>query len=297
MRKYLVLILVLLALSVVACRCESVEEGNSAVLTSNGKIEGVGEPGFQFNMSPMSGMAVVSHEAITVEWVSEADGLVTKDKQPISVVFAVTVRRSMKAEDVEAIYREYRSIAESNGALKNEVLSRIPGAVRSVTPLYNLDQMLGSGDGNASETNARMEVTNEVFKMLEPELAEIYVELLDARLVTIDPDDEYMALLKQKAQADVAAEVAQRQTAQKEAELAREQAQTAIDIEQARRERQVKEEQATVYETSPQTLQLEMARIWASAISAGDVFFIPLDASGMNFFVNPGEGVVPVPVQ
>lgn len=77
--KYAVLfVIVMVALSTMACISSSVKSHESGVIYENGKIKEIVGPGFQFSLNPMKTMDLVNHEALTFDWYDPS--LVTQDK-------------------------------------------------------------------------------------------------------------------------------------------------------------------------------------------------------------------------
>jgi regulator of protease activity HflC (stomatin/prohibitin superfamily) len=293
-KKQLVLIMLVVALVTFACgRCGTINSDEMGILTESGKITDIVTAGYYFSLDPRAGMTQVNTSAITVEW-TDPDELVTYDKQPINLQVAVTVSRTRDRETLEDSYADYNKIMKNDDALVLEVGTRLAPIAKSITVQYTLDEMLGIVDNDEdSSDSGRGELTLAIFKALEPELLEIGIVLRDVRVVNINVDDQYLALLKEKAQATVKKEVAQRQTELKREELKQEQAQTEIDKEKARRARLVQEEQANVYESSPEMLELELARIYGAALQNGTIYFIPAGSDITYLFGADGQ-VVPV---
>ena len=153
---------------------------------------------------------------------------------------------------------------------------------------YTLDEMLGIGGGIG-----RAEVTQALFDLLEKELAEFGIILLDVGINNIAPDPEYLALLKQKANATVAVEVAAQETLKLVEQLNSAKAETDIHLEQARRQNLINEELAKTYTLSPEFFALEKLRALAGIFGPRDkIVFLP-EGADITLFMG-GEGLVPV---
>jgi regulator of protease activity HflC (stomatin/prohibitin superfamily) len=230
--------------------------------------------------------------AKTLEW-SDPD-LVTKDKQPIGLQVGVTFARMRDRESVESMWNLYRGEAQNDELLKQQVLNRIPRIAKAVTAEYTLDQMLGVSEEAGF---GREVVTQDLFELLETELKEVYVSLLDVGINNIAPSEDFLKLLEEKANAQVAVEVARSQTAKLNEQLRQEQAQTEIDIEKARRQNLVNEELAKVYEGSAAYYELEKLRLLKDIVGDNDKFWFVPEGSSLTLFLTTEAGQNIVPVQ
>lgn len=231
----------------------------------------------------------VSNKLLT--W--EDPSLVTDDKQPIGLVLDVTYKRDRDC--AEEMFRDYRAEAVDDATLERSVRSRIPRVAKEVTTQYSLDQMLGTEEGN--EEVSRTVVQNQLYNLLEAELKELCVSLSDVGINDIGASEEYLALLEEKANAEVGVEVAQVETRRLREQLNQEEAQTEIEIERARRDNLVNEELAKVYEGSPQYYNLRRLELLADVIGDNDkVYFVPSDIPLELFLSGLSSGDnVPIP--
>jgi len=233
----------------------------------------------------------INISALTVQW-SDPD-LVTKDKQPVGLNLQVTFSRDKTEENIKKMWEEYNQETISDEALMNQVLGRIPRVVKAVTTQFTIDEMLGiDEEGAVNEELGRYVVQDKIYEYLEMELSEIYCILKDVGINNIAPDQEYLNKLKAKALAQVSVEVAIEDRKLAEEQVKTEEANTAVELEKARRARLVAQENAKVYETNPGWLQLQ---IWEAAkeVFAGDnVWFIDPNADLTLLF--SGENVVPL---
>ncbi len=299
MRKpkvYLSAVIALLAAASLLSGCywntqvEAYEVG--LVMPDGVKVEAVVGAGRYTHMGFYAELRQVDVSAKTAEW--EDPDLVTADKQPIGLKIAVTYARMRDAENSKAMYELYHNEAMSDEALARQVLTRIPGVAKAVTVRYTLDEMLGIEASGEITTIGREKITSDLFDLLSKELNEVYVALLDIRVSNIAPDPEYLERLKEKARADVEKEVARQRTKQLEEQLKQEEAQTAIELEKARRQNKVNEELAKVYEINPQFYELERLKIIKETIGPNDkLIFIPQGAD-LTLLFSGKEDIVPV---
>lgn len=287
----LVLFAVLMAFSTSGCyfwnQVESYEKG--VVLDNGVTVSRIVDSGRYTDWGFYSDLKVIDVSAITTEWTDPS--LVTKDKQPISLVLQLTYSRSRDSADIEKMFTEYQTEALNNDALVVLVHSRVPSVAKAITTQYTLDQMLGIAEGDNTVT--RQAVETQLQDLLSTELEEIGVTLLNASLADIGVDQAYLDALSQKAQAQIAVELAQAKTAQLEEQLKQEQAQTQVDLEIARRQNEVNETLAQAFEDSPKFFELERLKVLAGLLDQNDlVIYVP---EGSDIATVLGTtGVVPV---
>jgi regulator of protease activity HflC (stomatin/prohibitin superfamily) len=249
------------------------------------KVVGAGRYGP--DMGFYAEMPVIDCGIKSLEWTPEQDELVTKDKQPIGITISVSYARDCEAEKLVKMYSEYRPEATAQLVLK-----RLPRVAKESTPEFTLDQALGIAEG---ESSGRGVITRFVGELLTAELAEFYVMLVDVGINNIDPSDSYLALLQQKADAQVAVEVAVEQTKLAQQELLREEKQTLVEVELARRDNLINEELAQVFESSPEYMELERLRLLADVIGPTDkLYFVPEGTDITLFLGTSGSDAVPV---
>lgn len=217
-------------------------------------------------------LVVISVSSITTEWSDPS--LVTKDKQPVSLVLNLTFKRSALDTDVEMMWTEYREEALHDEALITLVHSRVPSAAKSITTLYTLDQMLGIAEGE--EVINRQVVETKLKEILSAELAEVGVILLNAAIGDIGVDQAYLDALSKKAQAQIESEIAKARTLQLAEQLLQEQAQTQIALEIANRQNEVNELLAQAFADNPEFFELEKLKLLANLLDENDlVIYVP----------------------
>jgi len=275
MKKWsMLVVLLLVALMSSGCYWQRQVEANEVGIKMDDgvKITAVVGPGRYTNMGFYADMKVVSINALTQTW-SDPD-LVTRDKQPIGFELSVTFARKSDSESVTKMWTLFNTEAKDDESLRQQVLARIPRVAKAITTKYTLDEMLGvSGDAG------REIVQQDMFDLLEGELKEVNVDLLDVGINNISPDETYLTLLREKANAQVAVEVSKEKTKQLKEQVLQEEAQTNVDIERARRSRLVAEEEAKIYEVNEEWYRLEYINRLGQVIGDNDKLW---------FFVEPG---------
>jgi regulator of protease activity HflC (stomatin/prohibitin superfamily) len=270
-------VLLLISLLAGCYRNQPVESYQMGLVMDDGvSITKVVGPGLHSNGAWRAELYTINVSNITTSW--NDPSLVTKDKQPIGLTMNITFARKRDAESVANLYNRYNSEAINDDALKNLVLSKVPGVAKTISTKYTLDQMLGIAVGE--QAVGRTALAQEVFDLLKSDLDQIYVELAAVEIADISPSEEFMASLNAKAQAQINMEVANQETKLLTEQLAQEKAKTEIELERARRENAVNQEMAKAYEESPELFQLRMLELTAGMLNQGDVvIYVPEGAN------------------
>lgn len=305
----MVVALVATALLGGGCYCNAnIQESQAGLIMPDGvRVTEVVGPGRYTNLNYWADIAHIDVSAKTVVW--EDPDLVTADKQPIGLQLGITYARKRDAESVTEMWRQYRSEATDDDALELQVRNRTARVAKTITAKYTLDEMLGV---EGQESTGRQVVTLDLYELLKPELAEVKIDLLDVGINNISPSQEYLALLQRKANAKVEAEVAREEAERDKAaaqaavgvaeqnkllldeKVEQEKAQTAIEVEKARRQNLVNEELSKVYEHSPQYYELERLRLLKDVIGNSDkIYFIP-EGSDLTLILGGDSNVVPI---
>ena len=245
-----------------------IEASEMGVRTNRGRIEEVVGPG-QYSGGIWRKIYEADVSAKTTTW--EDPDVWTADKQSVRFSVGITYARKSDPEALSAMWTRYNAEAQYDDALERLVLIKVPRVVKQVTTSMTLDQMLGIAEGGNREMMA-----SEMFVLLQAELDECYIQLLDIGVNDIGVDPTYAAKMNEKATAQINVELSQNQTRLLNEQLVQEQAQTKIELEKATRANKVAEEQAKVYATSPEAMELERLRILISGLKDTDkVYFIP----------------------
>jgi regulator of protease activity HflC (stomatin/prohibitin superfamily) len=277
-------LIVLLVLTLVVSGCfwrTEVQSSQIGIEMDDGvKISDIRQAGRYTNMGWYAVLATIDVSAQTLTWVDP--DLVTADKQPIGLEVGLTYARSRESDCIRTTWEQWRSEATSNEALETQVRNRLPRTAKEVTSAFTIDEMIG-----------RAAITAELDEKLADELSEICVILLDVGINNISPSAEYLALLQDKANAQVAVEVAIEEAKLAEQDLLREQKQTEVELELANRENAVNAALAQTYEESPQYYELERLRLLADVMGDNDkMYFVP-EGTNLTLFL-AGSGSIPV---
>lgn len=290
----------LFVLSLILSACvfnEEVQPNQVGVITDAGAIKTCVGPGLQNDGGFYTDLKTYNIDPLTFN-VANAS-VATADTQIVSVEITVQTRRRSDCDATKLLFSSWSSmlvdqnIIDSVGAVAADA---IKGAVRS----YTLTSLLDDRDGLGLSIKGELE---------EHPLSSV-LEFIAVAVPNVDVDDQYEALLQERnnlreqvnvenqRQSVIEAQYANQifEQDQKrlaaEAQLAAEQAVTAVEVEKARRAGEVIEAQNAIYETNEQAYELERLRRLADVLNDGTVYFVPSDTD-LNIFYNP-DGVVPV---
>lgn len=216
----------------------------------------------------------------------------TKDKQVVRFGVSISYARKSDSDSIQGMWATYNLEAGNDEALEKLVMSRLPRVAKQVTTTYTLDQMLGIDEN--SEKN-RDTLQKDIFNNLEAVLGESYIELIDIGINNIGVDDVYAAKLKEKSTAAIDVELAKERTKQFEEQVRQEEAKTKVDMEIARRNNQVAEEEAKVYAISQEAYELERLRLLKDIMGKSDkVYFVPEGADISLYLAGETNNAPPI---
>lgn len=254
------------------------------------QIKKVLKPGRYTSLRFFAALKKVDCSAKTLEW-SDPD-LLTKDKQPVNFKVAVTYSRKKDENSIRSIWEDYNTEAQSDKALAQLVLNRIPRVAKQITTMFTLDEMLGITDEQGG-TKGREILQQTMFDLLEKELAEFHVELKDFGANDIGPDPSYTAKLTEKAVSKIAVEVANQKTKELNEKVKQEQAQTLVEMEIARRNNMVATEKNKIYQLNPQAYELEKMKILRDTIGNNDKLIFVEKGTDITLLLG-NDGIIPV---
>ncbi|GHU73454.1 hypothetical protein AGMMS49992_12080 [Clostridia bacterium] len=259
-----------------------VQESTVALhMVDGASVEKVLPPGMYTDMGLAATLRAVSTTSIPINWHDES--VLTADEQRVSFTIDLAVKRKSDEASVMRMWREYNNEAREDAALTAFVMARIGPAVKAVTTAMTLDQMLGLGN-----EGGRDNMGEKIAAWLRPKLDECGITLTYLGVTDIDPSPSYLALREQKANAQMEGEVAQQRTGQIQEKLKQEQAQTAINLELARRDNLVAQEKSKVYEND-RAFELERLRLLSGVVGVNSKFyFIPNDADLTLYLTGAG---------
>lgn len=262
---------------------EQVGASEVGIQLKDGAISSVVSAG-RYSGGMWEDLKIIDISAHTNEW--EDSDVWTKDKQSVRFSVSLTYSRARDRNSIQYMWENFNMEARENTALYNLVVSRVPRIVKQVTTTYTLDEMLGIADSVKNRTTLQAELTD----LLTDELANCGITLVDLGINDIGVDEVYASKLKEKATAQIEVELAAEKARQLEEQMRQEEAQTKIDLEIAKRNNLVAEEEAKVYALSPETFELERLRLLKDVIgSSSKIYFVPEGTDLSLYFT--GESV------
>lgn len=216
------------------------------------------------------------------------DDVSTSDKQTVSIDILAEVARRGDDASVRLMWENYNDVARSDDRLTALVQDLMRSPVNKVSTTMTVDEMLGV-DENSEKTRATMEA--DIADLLRPVLEARGISLNTLNVTNVGVDPQYQAKLQEKSTAAIEIELAEQKAKQLEKQLEQEKAQTEIDLEKARRANLVAEEEAKVYEQSPEAYELRRLELMQGMLGESDkVYFVP-EGADITLFLG-GEGIV-----
>jgi hypothetical protein len=247
-------------------------------------VSSVVQPGRYTNGGFYAEMRTVDLTIKTVIW--NDPSLVTSDKQPIGLTLGLSYRRMGDTDSVKTMYNSYRNELFDDNALQTLVFSRVPDVAKGAANRYSIDQLIG-----------RVGVDQLIMDELKVELEKVNVSLVSVQIQDVAVDPGYLEKLSEKAQVILQREMAIEQVQTAEQNLLKEQAQTEIDLEIARRQNLINQELAKTYELNDRYFQLKRLELLQNVFGVNDkIVFVP-EGSDLSVILNDSEeNVVPVTV-
>lgn len=293
MKKRIALALILVLAMVFCCSCyykKEVDTSEVGVEMADGvSISAVVGPGRYTSMKYYADLMVM--DVSTKELTMQIDDVSTSDKQSVSVTIYAEFARKSDEASVRNLWKNYNAAARKDDRLIEMVADLLYSPVNKTSTQYTIDEMLGIAESDKNRSTLESDIAELLAASLEPR--GISLSLLEVKNVAVDP--QYQAKLQEKSTAAIEIELAEQKAKQLEKQLEQEQAQTAIDLEKARRANQVAEEQAKVYEESKEAYELKRLELLKDMLGDSDkVYFIPEGTDITLFLGNQIENPIPV---
>lgn len=290
MKKRIALVLMLVVMSFSLCSCyfnKTVESGEVGVRMNDGvQIDEVVGAGRYTNLGWYANMKTMDTSAKQVKLV--INDVSTSDKQTVSIEILAEVARKSDEESVKTIWVNYNAAAKNDDQLITLVKDLMRSPVNKVSTTMTVDEMLGV-DENSDKTRTTMET--DIAALLRPVLETRGISLNTLNVTNIGVDPLYQAKLQEKSTAAIEIELAEQKAKQLEKQLEQEKAQTEIDLEKARRANLVAEEEAKVFEESPEAYELKRLELMKDMLDESDkIYFIP-EGADITLFLGSEGGV------
>lgn len=309
MKKFsLVLVMLVLAVSLSACfGPKDTQEDQAIVITKSGKIEEIKFGGGRhFSAEPyvegtIIGLGIREATFITDGNVAEGGNgrAWTSDSQPVIVTMTIEYRIIPTDENIKYLWKNKKSMIESDNAKNEAVRTRFLSEVKDVTTEFTLLDIVGvegiEGVTENTNGNGRDVFVDRVIDELAPELKATGLELVSLRLVNIDPaDDEYEALLNEAAKSKAREKAANDSIKVKEAEQRAKAIDNQIAIDAANAQAEIRRIDAQVWEDD-RAYQIELTRLMSQALGDGDLIVFVPEGEDITYILNGATGnVVPI---
>jgi len=282
---------------------ETVGTSFIAVETDSAKPTQCKGPGLHSGDSFFDDLVPIGMGTLTFD--VEDPEVATKDNQLVGVRITVQARRSSECPELMDMLTRWPSLLNDD-SLKTTISSTALEGIKNGVRLYTLDGLLTDRNGMADT----------ILEQLQLDAAEYNTEIINVTVSNIALNAAYVeqlnlnaqytaqieGLRKQQEQIAIQGEtdrIQQEQTALVyEAQLAAEEAKTAVEVEIAEREGKKTAAAQQVYADNPQAFHLKELELLQDVVGEGTVYFVP-DLNTLTLLLTqPGAPpVVPVPAE
>jgi len=276
-----VLILVVVCLGLSTMKFAQVNEGERGIIVTQGRVEGIQEPGIFFRpFAPFTTIEVVNVRRQTR---TISQNVASSDKQLYDIDIQVDYSRLTSPDALRASYGE---IGVRDEQLIEPLDGYINDALKSASTQFTLDQALSDRGGFAARIRQFL-TTSEAGRRSPSE--QLYVQIYDVKVLDIKVGEEYARLLAEKANLEVQIETEQKRREQIEAQqannlfqaeqeaqvaLTRERGMTAAALEAANREAQVRAIEGRYWRENPELFELRKRELMVQMLDNGNIWFI-----------------------
>lgn len=299
--KLIFVLLVLPVLLLSGCYInDDVATDQVGVRLNGGKIVDVVGPGVYTSWGLFADLVEVSRATLTFS-VSDPE-VATSDNQLVGVAITIQAQRQASRQSIENLMTNWSHLRNDENLI-SVVSATAKEGIKNGTRGFTLTRLLDDRNGLADA----------IVNQIEQDANKYGVDVINVTIENIDLDDRYAATLQEKAQytaeidkekrrQDLVAQTAEtdrleqeKRTAVLMAQLEKEKAQTAIDVEIARREGQKTAAANEVYKLNDQAYELQRIRELAKVIGTkATVWFIPQGTDLSLILNNQSQQVLPL---
>ncbi|WP_129677099.1 SPFH domain-containing protein [Candidatus Chloroploca sp. Khr17] len=277
----ILLIVVVVGIGLSTMKFAQINEGERGLIVTQGRVEGVQEPGIFFRpFAPFTNVEVVN---IRRQTRTIAQNVASSDKQLYDIDIQVDYSRIATPEALQSSYGE---IGVDDSQLNAFLDGFINDALKSASTQFTLDQALSDRGGFADRI--RQFLTSKAEGQRSP-VEQLYVRLEAVKVLDIKVGEQYAQLLAEKANLEVQIETEQKRREQIQAQqsnnlfqaeqeatvaLTRERGQTAAALEAASRESQVRAIQGRYWRENPELFELRQRELMVEMMQNGNMWFI-----------------------
>lgn len=275
------LFLVVVGLGLSTMKFAQVNEGERGIIVTQGRVEGVQEPGIFFRpFAPFTTIEIVNVRRQTR---TISQNVASSDKQLYDIDIQVDYSRLTSPDALRASYGE---IGVRDEQLIEPLDGYINDALKSASTQFTLDQALSDRGGFAARIRQFL-TTSEAGRRSPSE--QLYIQIYDVKVLDIKVGEEYARLLAEKANLEVQIETEQKRREQIEAQqannlfqaeqeaqvaLTRERGKTAAALEAANREAQVRAIEGRYWRENPELFELRKRELMVQMLDNGNIWFI-----------------------
>ena len=188
----------------------TVDEGERAVVVSQGRMSGISGPGFHAKMPFITDAHIISVRTLAIEFPEEP--VYTADRQTAAVSFSVNYAAVPTDNEIAALYREYQTL---DGIESRALKRQIREAIKNVFGTFTADTAI----------RERGRLNTEVIGAIA-DLGEGLVKIEGVNIENINFSDAVEDAAEQRAQAEMAVQTEKQK-------LEREKVQAQIQVTQA----------------------------------------------------------------
>jgi regulator of protease activity HflC (stomatin/prohibitin superfamily) len=276
------LVLIILGIGLSTMKFAQINEGERGVIITQGRVEGVQEPGIFFRpFAPFTNVETVNIRRQTREI---KQNVASSDKQLYNI--SIQVDYSRKA-DPQSLKDSYGRIGVDDEQLHRFLDGFINDALKSASTQFTLDQALS--DRNGFSTRITQFLRTPPSDTQPAPIDQIFVNLEAVKVLDIEVGEQYAQLLAEKANLEVQIETEQKRREQIQAQqsnnlfqaeqeaavaLTREKGQTAAALEAASRDSQVRAIQGRYWRENPELFELRKRELMVEMMNNGNLWFI-----------------------
>lgn len=298
----ILLIVVVVGIGLSTMKFAQINEGERGLIVTQGRVEGVQEPGIFFRpFAPFTNIEVVNirRQTRTIE-----QNVASSDKQLYDIDIQVDYSRIATPEALQSSYGE---IGVDDSQLNAFLDGFINDALKSASTQFTLDQALSDRGGFADRI--RQFLTSKAEGQRSP-VEQLYVRLEAVKVLDIQVGEQYAQLLAEKANLEVQIETEEKRREQIQAQqsnnlfqaeqeatvaLTRERGQTAAALEAASRESQVRAIQGRYWRENPELFELRQRELMVEMMKNGNMWFIDPNTD-LTLLLNQMAGSASAPV-
>ena len=297
------LVLIIIGLGLSTMKFAQVNEGERGLIITQGRVEGVQEPGIFFRpFAPFTSVEVVN---IRRQTRTISQNVASSDKQLYDIDIQVDYSR---IPTPDALRSSYGEIGVNDSDLNAFLDGFINDALKSASTQFTLDQTLSDRGGFADRI--RQFLTTPIGDQRSP-VEQLYVRLDAVKVLDIKVGEQYAQLLSEKANLEVQIETelkrreqiqAQQENnlfqAEQEAQVAltRERGLTNAALEAANRDSQVRAIQGRYWRENPELFELRKRELMVEMLQNGNIWFLDPNTDLTLLLSQMGSGEAPVVV-